>query len=142
MWRNNYKLYYEFSRKKKNLGTMKGDIRVEERRKSKRLDLESTLVMKRLDGTGEENVRINVIDVSKRGIGFTCEKPLQIGAVYESHLTIWTKEVISAFVEIVRIEKAEDTFIYGGIFIGMPELDSCRIAIYDVVHTYVDGCEE
>lgn len=115
---------------------------MEERRKTKRLDLESTLVMKRLDGTGEENIRINVIDVSKRGIGFTCEKALQIGAMYESHLTIWTKEVISAFVEIVRIEKAEETFIYGGVFIGMSELDSSRIAIYDVVHTYVDATDQ
>lgn len=123
------------------VATTKGDIRVEERRKTKRLDLESTLVMKRLDGTGEEDICINVIDVSKRGIGFTSDKTLQIGAMYESHLKIWTKEVINTFIEIVRIEKAEDTFVYGGIFIGMPELDSSRIAIYDVVHTYVDGCE-
>lgn len=115
---------------------------MEERRKTKRLNLEASLVMKRLDGIGEEDVHINVIDVSKRGIGFTCEKPLEIGAVYEGHLTIWTKEIISTFIEIVRIEKAEDIFIYGGIFIGMPELDSSRIAIYDVVHTYVDACEE
>ncbi len=120
----------------------KGDTIVEERRKTKRLTLESSLVMKRLDGAGEEEVCINVIDISKRGIGFTCEEPLQIGAVYESRLTIWTKEMISAFVEIVRIEMAEDTFIYGGIFVGMPEIDACRIAIYDVVHTYVDSSEE
>ena len=95
--------------------------------------------MKRLDGQGEDEISINVIDVSKRGIGFTCDQPLQIGALYEGHLTIWTKEVISTFIEIVRIEKTDSTFIYGGTFVGMPEQEACRIAIYDVVHTIVDG---
>ena len=110
-----------------------------ERRKTKRLDLISSLVINRLDGQGEEKIDIKVLDISKKGIGFTCDKPLQIGAVYEGHLTLWTKEIISTFIEIVRIEKTDSTFIYGGIFIGMPEQDSNRIAIYDVVHTYVDG---
>ena len=41
--------------------------------------------------------------------------------------------MIHAFVEIVRIEKEEDAFKYGGIFIGMPEMDAARIEIYDTV---------
>ena len=70
---------------------------------------------------------IQVADISKAGLGFSCTLPLEIGAVYEAYLTIWTKEVIHAFVEIIRIEKLEDTFKYGGIFIGMPEMDAARI---------------
>ena len=110
-----------------------------ERRRTKRLDLESSLVINRLDGQGEERVDINVLDVSKRGIGFSCDKTLQIGAVYEGSLTLWTKETISTFIEIVRIEKTDNSFLYGGIFIGMPETDSNRISVYDVVHRSVDG---
>ena len=104
-----------------------------EKRKSNRRELESRLVIKKLgdDSDSGQEVAIEVIDVSKTGIGFICTIPLTIGAVYEAYLTIWTKEVIHAFIEIVRIEKEEDIFHYGGIFIGMPEMDAKRIEIYD-----------
>lgn len=106
-----------------------------ERRKNRRLELNSRLILKRLDqaDAASEEIAIEVVDVSKTGLGFYCTIPLEIGAVYESFLTIWTKEVIHAFVEIVRIEKEEDAFKYGGIFIGMPEMDAARIETYDTV---------
>ena len=66
-------------------------------------------------------------------MGFRCDELLERGAVYEAFRTIWTKEVIHAFIEIVRIEKEEDTFQYGGLFIGMPEMDLQRIDVYNVV---------
>lgn len=108
---------------------------MEERRRNKRRELTSNLMVKRLDGAETEEIEIDVVDVSKTGVGFTCNKPLEIGAVYEAHLRIWTQEVLHAFLEIVRIEKKEATFFYGGIFIGMPEMDAARIDVYDVVET-------
>lgn len=108
---------------------------MEERRRNKRRELSSKLVVKRLGVTEPEEIEINIVDVSKTGIGFTCVKPLEIGAVYEAYLRIWTQEVLHAFLEIVRIEKREATFFYGGIFIGMPEMDAARIGVYDVVET-------
>ena len=113
--------------------SMERGIHMEERRKSKRLELESKIIIKRLDGGRGEEESIEVIDVSKTGVGFNCTRALTIGAVYEAYLTIWTKEVIHAFVEIVRIEKAENTIVYGGVFIGMPEVDSQRISVYETV---------
>lgn len=106
---------------------------MEERRKNKRMELTSTISVKRLDGGRTENLDIEVIDVSKSGVGFSCKTALEIGAVYESNLRIWTQEVLHAFLEIVRIEKSGDTFIYGAIFIGMPEMDASRIATYETV---------
>lgn len=109
---------------------------MEERRKSKRSELKSRLVMKRLDQSSEE-VGIDVLDVSKTGVGFDCKEKLEIGAVYESYLTIWTKEVLHAFLEIRRIEKiADDDYNYGAIFIGMPEMDAARIEIYQTVEEH------
>lgn len=106
-----------------------------ERRKNKRMDLESRLVIKRLDSKEEpDEVAIELIDVSKTGIGFNCTVPLEIGAVYEAYLTLWTKEVIHAFIEIVRLVKQEEIFKYGGIFIGMSEMDASRIEIYGTVN--------
>lgn len=110
---------------------------MEERRKNHRMNLASRLVMKRLDDPVQgEDVAIEVTDVSKSGVGFTCTEILTIGAVYESFLTIWTKEVLHAFLEIVRIEKKEDAaFEYGAIFIGMPEVDAARIETYNTVES-------
>lgn len=108
---------------------------MDERRKNKRIELEAKLLMKRLDSAGVSGeVDIEVVDVSKTGIGFNCSTPLEIGAVYEANLTIWTKETIHAFIEIVRIIKENNgTFSYGGIFIGMPEMDAARIMVYDTI---------
>ncbi len=109
---------------------------MEEKRKYNRLELASELIIKRLDSGDHTTVEIEVTDVSKSGVGFKCVEPLQIGAVYEAFLTIWTQEKIHAFVELVRIEKIGDTFLYGGIFVGMPEIDANRISIYETVRKY------
>ena len=87
----------------------------QDRRKNKRTDLDSKLVIKRLDGNSGNEVTINITDISKEGVGFECNEPLQIGEVYEAYLTIWTKEVLA-------------------IFIGMPEMDSARIEVYQTVN--------
>lgn len=105
-----------------------------ERRKAKRTDMASRLVIKRLDGEKNNEVAINITDVSKSGIGFECAQPLMIGEVYESYLTIWTKEVLHAFLQIVRIDLKEGVYSYGAIFIGMPEMDSARIEVYQTIN--------
>jgi len=107
---------------------------MEERRKSKRTELKSKVLVKRLDSSNQEEIGIEVKNVSKTGIGFYCDEILDMGAVYEAYLTIWTKEVIHAFIEIVRIEKEVDTYEYGGLFIGMPEFDLQRIDVFNVVN--------
>ncbi|MCR4791468.1 MAG: PilZ domain-containing protein [Lachnospiraceae bacterium] len=107
---------------------------MQEKRHSQRSELTSTLMIKRLDSdeAGEE-VTIDIIDVSKGGVGFTCNKALEIGAVYESFLEIWTKEVLHAFLEIIRIEKKGDIYYYGSSFVGLPEMEAQRIATYQTV---------
>ena len=106
---------------------------MEERRKNKRTTLNSSIILKRLDDGRDEEVEIEVIDVSKTGVGFTCTEPLTIGAIYESFLTIRTKEVLHAILEIIRIEKKGYTISYGAILVGMPEMDACRIETYQTV---------
>ncbi len=107
---------------------------MEEKRRTERSELQSRLMIKRLDNeeAGEE-VNIQITDVSIGGVGFTCNKTLEIGAIYESFLEIWTKEVLHTFLEIVRIEKKGDTYFYGSLFVGLPEMDAQRIGIYQTV---------
>lgn len=105
---------------------------MEERRRSRRTSMHSTLVMKELGG-GDKQVSIKIIDVSKSGLGFECKEELKIGEIYEAHLTIWTKEVIHAIIQVVRIELKGRRYVYGAIFMGMPDTDSARIEVYQTI---------
>ena len=111
---------------------------MDERRKSKRTKLVSRLIVKRLDSKEDAEVEIDIVDVSKDGVGFTAGRTLKIGAVYEGFLTIWTHEVIHAFLQIVRIELLDDgedakRYGYGARFVGMPEMEANRIEVYQTV---------
>lgn len=108
---------------------------MQERRKNQRIELEGKLVVKRMDQGGRaERINIGINDCSKTGVGFTCMERLDMGAVYEAFLTIWTKEVLHVFLEIVRVENRQNgAFEYGAIFIGMSEMDASRIETYSTV---------
>ena len=106
----------------------------DERRRNKRTSMPSALVIKRMDSQSNKEISVNIIDVSKTGIGFTSDEFLMIGEVFESFLTIWTKEVIHAFLQIVRIELEGNDFLYGAVFIGMSEMDASRIEVYQTIH--------
>lgn len=116
---------------------------MEERRKNRRLALSSKLLIKRLDtDQPPKEVNIDVSDVSKTGVGFTCSEALEIGAVYEVFLTLWTKEVLHCFLQIVRIElKEENQYSYGSIFIGMSEAEASRIETYSTIENMDTGEE-
>jgi len=100
------------------------------RRKSKRTLMETNLTITCMDEQNPKEVAIEILDVSKEGIGFVSKDLLTIGSMYEAYLTIWTKEVIHAFLRIVRIELKNEECYYGASFVGMPELDSKRIEVY------------
>jgi hypothetical protein len=103
-----------------------------ERRKGTRLLLDTNLVVRRVDKVGGD-VPIEVIDLSKSGVGFTSPYELEKGVVYECDLKIWTQEVIHAFLQIARAKQDKGIYEYGGYFIGMPEMDSARIDVYHLV---------
>lgn len=107
---------------------------MEERRRSKRTEMKSTLMVKRLDQGDMQEVSIDIVDVSPNGVGFMCKEVLSIGAVYESNLMIWTREVLHAFLQIVRIEMKGESYAYGAVFIGMSENDKARIRVYQTVN--------
>lgn len=100
------------------------------------MGLSAKLLIKNMnDGEAQaEEVTIDVLDVSKSGVGFICDTPLEIGAVYETQLKIWTDEIIHAFLKVVRIEQTKDErYICGTIFIGLPEMNAKRIEVYEML---------
>lgn len=107
---------------------------MEEKRKSRRLILDAHLIMNRIENGSQDRIPVDVIDISKEGVGFKSEELLAVNSIYEAELTIWTKEVIHCFVNVIRFDNSGDKFIYGGIFVGMTEHDASKIAIYDMFH--------
>ncbi len=108
---------------------------MEEKRKHKRLELDVSIELERLDEDGVTTLRyvhVDVTDISRSGLGFRSAKELEIGTYYDTKIQIWTKEVVDAVIEIVRCEKLPDGYKYGGEFIGMADTDALKIDIYQI----------
>lgn len=106
-----------------------------EKRKHKRLDLDVSIELERLDEEGMTTLKyihVDVTDISRGGIGFKTNKKLEVGSYYNTKIQIWTKEVVDAVIEIVRSENLEEGYKYGGEFIGMSDTDALKIDIYQI----------
>lgn len=109
---------------------------MEEKRKHKRLELDVNVQLERLDEEGVTTlkyVHVDVTDISRSGIGFSCAKELDIGTYYDTRIQIWTKEIIESVVEIVRREAdGAGGYRYGAVFIGLLDTDALKIDIYQI----------
>lgn len=108
---------------------------MQEKRKHKRLDLDVTIELERLDQDGITTVKyshVNVVDISRSGIGFKCPQQLELGLEYNTKIQIWTREIIDVAVKVIRMETLEDGYRYGGVFVGMTETDKLKVDIYQI----------
>ena len=109
---------------------------MDERRKHKRLDLDVSVQLERLDQddiTTLKFIHVVVTDISRSGIGFVSDQNLKVGTYYDTKIQIWTKEVVDAVIEIVRREdQSEQGYHYGAVFIGMTDTDALKIDIYQI----------
>ena len=113
---------------------------MDEKRNSRRLDLDVTVELERISDdegvTTLKLVHVDITDLSKSGIGFVSKAKLEIGSFYNTKLQIWTKESIEAVIEIVRSEEKEQGYHYGAKFIGMIESEALKIDIYQLFYEY------
>ena len=113
---------------------------MDEKRNSRRLELDVTVELERIDDsdgiTTLKLVHVDITDLSKSGIGFVSKAKLALGSYYNTKLQIWTKESIEAVIEIVRCEETEDGYHYGAKFVGMIESDALKIDIYQLFYEY------
>lgn len=108
---------------------------MEEKRRNKRLELDVSIELERLDAEGITTlkyVHVDVTDISRGGVGFRTNKKLEIGSYYDAKIQIWTKEVVDAVLEIVRSEDLEDGYKYGSEIIGISDTDALKIDIYQI----------
>ena len=111
---------------------------MEEKRRDRRLDLDVSIELERLDQgdmTTLKMVHVNVTDISSSGMGFDTMQPLEDGALYDTRITIWTKETIQAVIRVVRCEKAaENVYHCGATFVGLMSSDALKINIYSMLN--------
>ena len=99
---------------------------MQDKRRSKRLPIQLELVVSKLfrqeaSATMEVNEAIQVVDVSKRGIGFVSKSELPLNYYFNARLELGSQEnSLYCVVKIIRKNQKEDgTFSYGCEFIGM-----------------------
>ena len=113
---------------------------MDEKRNSRRLDLDVTVELERIDDTQGVTtlklVHVDITDLSKSGIGFVAKPKLELGSFYNTKLQIWTKETIEAVIEIVRCDEVDGQYHYGAKFIDMIESDALKIDIYQIFYEY------
>lgn len=108
---------------------------MEERRKSKRLEIEVSVQLERLDLddiTTLKYLKVNVTDISKDGIGFDTTQELVIGSYYDVKIQIWTKEIINTVIEVVRVSEEDGSYHCGAKFVGLTERDALKIDVYQL----------
>ena len=67
---------------------------MEEKRRNKRLDLDVSVQLERLDEDGVTTLKyihVDVTDISRSGLGFTSRQELAVGTYYDTKIQIWTK---------------------------------------------------
>lgn len=113
---------------------------MEEKRKSKRMELNATLklnqVETRKDTTGlpKEEFMVDILNVSTGGIAFKCKEELKLNTYYDLHLVLWTKASFDSVIEIVRMEQLSgDEILYGCKFVGLRPSQELEIQIYEAL---------
>ncbi len=90
-----------------------------EKRWPARLELEISTLFKQ-DNVKVENINapIEVIDVSKAGIGFRSKSVLPIGYYFNARLVLGENDTLNCVVRIIRQQKSDDYYVYGCEIVG------------------------
>lgn len=111
---------------------------MDEKRKDRRLELDVSIELERLDQgemTTLKMMHVDVTDLSGSGMGFRTGHLMEIGSLYDTRIQIWTKEVIETVIRIVRCDKiSEDLYQCGATFVGLMGSEALKINIYQMLN--------
>jgi c-di-GMP-binding flagellar brake protein YcgR len=108
---------------------------MDERRRNKRLPLKLELNISALfkqDNLGITNLdeQIEVMDISKSGVGFKCKDELPLNYYFDAKIELTQEKFFYGVLKIVRVEKQEDSYFIGAEFVGLAEILSKNIEAY------------
>lgn len=110
---------------------------MEEKRRAKRLPIKLSLEISDLykqDYVHVININapIEVVNISKTGIGFRSESVLPIGYYFNASINLGEKETIRSVVKIIRSQPIDEKLtMYGCEFVGMAEILSFIFEAYE-----------
>lgn len=109
---------------------------MEEKRRSRRHEIDLEIKLRRLNGglleQNAEPETVELRNLSKSGLGFFSRKELEVGSFYDAKITLWTMESMNAMFEIVRCQPEGDGYVYGGMFLALPDTEAFRIDVYEL----------
>ncbi len=110
---------------------------MEERRRAKRMPITLSLEINHLykqDNVQVSNLHapIDVMDISKTGIGFKSKSILPIGYYFNANMNLGNEDTLHCVVQIIRSQPVEDGItVYGCQFVGMADVLSYVFDEYD-----------
>lgn len=109
---------------------------MEERRKFDRLPLKLELNISELFKQDYElisdiNEGIEIKNISKSGIGLVCAHELPLGYYFDANIQLSEDKHFFSVLKIVRTEKQNDKYFIGCEFVGLADILSARLDIYE-----------
>ena len=105
-------------------------VRMQERRKSNRMKIDVSIKLNSVKNSAtdtsvlnKESFTVDLVNLSKDGIGFTSTEKLELNTFYDT------------IIEIVRMENYGDgPTLYGCRFVGIMPSDQLKIQIYEMIN--------
>lgn len=115
-----------------------------EHRKSKRTDINVTIQLKRIQnnvitGVSDEEITVNVINISKDGIAFKTPEILAFNGLYDTEITLSNGDKFNSVIKIIRMEnrgEKDSEILYGCIFVGINGSDQFKIDVYQILYEF------
>lgn len=109
---------------------------MEDRRKNKRLPMKLELKITSLfrqdnDFIPELNEEIDVINISKAGLGFKCKHELPLDFYFDANIKLTGEKHFFCVLKIVRVEKKEEEYFVGCEFVGLADVLSKSVDLYE-----------
>lgn len=110
---------------------------MKERRRAKRMPVTLTLDINTLykqDNVkvSDLNAPIEVVNISKAGIGFRSESKLPVGYYFNANINLGNKDTLNCVIKIIRSQVIDEKLtMYGCEFVGMAAILSYIFDEYD-----------
>lgn len=109
---------------------------MKEKRRHKRLPINLELEVNKLFRQDNEiindmNAEIEVVDISKTGIGFVSEAVFPLDYYFNAKIEFDKKQFFYCVIKIIRKVDADGYFVYGCEFVGLAEFLSNKVDEYE-----------
>ena len=110
-----------------------------EHRKSKRTGMNVTIKLRTIQSDAItigsiEEIGVDVVNISKDGMGFKTEKILAFNGLYDTEIVLSNGERFNSIIKIVRMENAGvPETLYGCHFVGINGADQFKIDVFQIL---------